>query len=263
MKDTDFNAEWTAESRLLDYRHPRIAALITQRGWRDLPESAAIAAVHDFVRDEILFGYNARDDIPASQVLGEGYGQCNTKATLFMALLRGIGLPCRLHGFTIHKALQRGVVPELAYKITPDDIVHSWVEVLTEGRWRQLEGFIVDATMLGVLRTRFAGRAALCGYGVGTCDLHGEMSPGDSDTYVQSTAINRDFGIFTTPDAFYARHAQSFGWLRQWLFDHVVRHWMNARVARMRRGWVPDLPLHEHADRDHFDPDKARRDVVA
>lgn len=42
---------------------------------------------HD-VRDDIVFGYNIDDEIPASKVLADGYGQCNTKGTLFMALLR-------------------------------------------------------------------------------------------------------------------------------------------------------------------------------
>lgn len=50
-------------------------------------------AKYNFVRDEILFGYNADDTILASRVLAEGYGQCNTKGTLFMALLRGADIP--------------------------------------------------------------------------------------------------------------------------------------------------------------------------
>ena len=118
---------------LLDFRAAGIVGLIEDRGWLRLSEQDRIGAAYDFVRNEILFGYNGADDIPASRVLADGYGQCNTKGTLLMALLRALGVPCRLHGFTIHKALQRGVVPEAIYPIAPTEILHSWVEVWKGG----------------------------------------------------------------------------------------------------------------------------------
>lgn len=96
---------------ILDFGAAPIAQLIDGRGWRDLSDCDKIGTVYDFVRNEIAFGYNRADDIPASEVLSDGYGQCNTKGTLLMALLRGVGIKCRIHGFTIHKGLQRGVVP--------------------------------------------------------------------------------------------------------------------------------------------------------
>ena len=129
---------------LLDFRAKTIARLIDARGGRQLSEHDRIGAAYDFVRNEILFGYNRADDIPASEVLANGYGQCNTKGTVLMALLRGLGLPCRLHGFTIRKAVQRGVVPEAIYPIAPEEILHSWVEVWTQGQCIEFEGFILD-----------------------------------------------------------------------------------------------------------------------
>ncbi|MFT5529960.1 MAG: transglutaminase-like putative cysteine protease, partial [Alteromonadaceae bacterium] len=45
------------------------------------------------------------DDISASDVLADGYGQCNTKGNLLMALLRGLGIQCRFQGFTIDQQL--------------------------------------------------------------------------------------------------------------------------------------------------------------
>ena len=104
---------------ILDFETTPIAQLIDERGWRDLSDTDKIGAVYDFVRNEIAFGYNRADDIPASEVLSDGYGQCNTKGTLLMVLLRGVGIKCRIHGFTIHKGLQRGVVPELVFPIAP------------------------------------------------------------------------------------------------------------------------------------------------
>ena len=63
-----------------------------------------------------MFGYNIDDNISASKVLADGYGQCNTKGTLFMALLRACNIPCRVHGFTIDKKLQKGAMTGIVYK---------------------------------------------------------------------------------------------------------------------------------------------------
>jgi transglutaminase-like putative cysteine protease len=101
----------TGPTRLLDYDHALIQQLITERGWSGLAVADRVGAVYGFVRDEIAFGYNARDDLPASWVLAERVGQCNTKTTLLMALLRGVGVACRFHGFTIDRVLQRARSP--------------------------------------------------------------------------------------------------------------------------------------------------------
>lgn len=85
--------------------------------------------VYNFVRDNIAFGYNASDDLTASTVLSDGIGQCNTKGTLLMALLRAVGVPCQFHGFTIDTALQRGAITGVAYQLAPRNIIHSWIEV--------------------------------------------------------------------------------------------------------------------------------------
>lgn len=125
---------------LLDVGHPRLQALVTERSWRELPERARVGAVYDFVRDAILFGYNASDDIPASAVLADGYGQRNTKTTMLMALLRASGIGCRFHGATIDKRLQRGVMTGLRYWLAPSSIIHSWAEVFVDGSLGRARG---------------------------------------------------------------------------------------------------------------------------
>ncbi len=227
----------TQATPLLDYTSPALTALIAEKGWQTLPLYVRIGAVYSFVRDDIAFGYNRDDAIAASEVLQDGYGQCNTKATLLMALLRGVGVPCRLHGFTIHKNLQRGVVPAVAFPIAPENIVHSWVEIEWEGAWVNLEGFILDTPYLAQLQARFSKRARLSGYGVGTRNLQApQVGWTGKSTYIQNTAITQDFGLFDTPDAFYQAHRQAFTPLKAWLYRYILRHWMNARVARIRAG---------------------------
>lgn len=240
MQETD---PLLAPTRLLDFEVPAVAGLIEDRGWEKLPEHERIGAVYDFVHNEIAFGYNRADDIPASEVLADGYGQCNTKGTLLIALLRGTGVRCRLHGFTIHKALQRGVVPELVYPIAPAEILHSWVEVETASGWVNLEGFILDTPFLSSLQRTFATTESLCGYGAGTdCLSAPPVGWTGGDTYIQQTGIAQDFGIFDTPDDFYARYHQEFGVLRDWAYRHLIRHWMNFRVRKIRSGQVPHVP---------------------
>lgn len=242
---------------ILNLDHPSIARLVKERGWKSQSKYDRIGAAYDFVRNEIAFGYNRADDIAASKVLADGFGQCNTKGTLLMALLRAVGVRCRLHGFTIHKALQRGVVPELVYPNAPDEIIHSWVEVETENGWINLEGFILDAKFLSALQSSFADTSSICGYGAATdCLTAPPVEWTGSDTYIQKTGIAHDFGKFDSPDEFYRTHHQSFSAVQGLLYRHVIRHWMNARVSRIRSGQVPRipglaLPNHQHEDTRH------------
>lgn len=236
--------QYTGQTPILDFGSPALRDLVEKRGWRQLDAFGRIGSAYDFVRNEIAFGYNRSDDISASAVLGDGYGQCNTKGTLLMALLRALDIPCRLHGFTIHKALQRGIVPEAVYGLAPESILHSWVEVFHDGRWINLEGFILDQPVLQALQARFAeGGDDLCGFGAGTdCLSAPPVEWVGEDTYIQRTGINLDLGLFDSPDDFYARHRQNFGWLRGLLYRHIVRHWMNRRVSALRRGEIPAFP---------------------
>ncbi len=231
---------------MLDYKHPQIVKLIEDNLWASMPMYDGIGAVYDFVRNDIKFGYNKSDNLAASEVLSDGYGQCNTKAVLLMALLRAIGVPTRLHGFTITKNLQRGVVPELVYPITPKNIVHSWVEIFFDSEWINLEGFILDDVYLEQIKRAFGdGDTGYCGYGVGTQNLQNpQVEWSGKDTYIQNTAINQDFGIFNTPDEFYKTHGQDFSALKRFLYENIIRHWMNARVRKIRRGGrVSPLPV--------------------
>lgn len=228
-----------AATPLLDVTHPDIEALIDRRGWRALPERERIGAIYDFVRNDIAFGYNLSDDLPASRVLADGIGQCNTKGTLFMALLRACGIACRLHGFTINKALQKGAITGIAYLLAPREILHSWVEVWFEERWVNLEGFILDAAYLTSLQRRFADSTSFCGFGAATSDLqHPQVEWRGGDTYIQKEGIARDFGVYDTPDAFYAAHGTNLRGVKRWLFENVIRQWMNRNVERIRSGTV-------------------------
>lgn len=207
-----------------------------------MAEPDRIGAVYEFVRNEIPFGYNTSDDLPASAILADGYGQCNTKTTLLMALLRGCGIGCRLRGATIGKRLQHGVMVEPYYWFAPGSILHSWAEIFVGGRWVGLEGVILDAGYLDGLRVR-QGRPAgpFLGYGVGTEDLADPpVEWRGTDTCIQSTGIDQDFGVFDDPDAFYREHGTNARGIKAWLYAHIMRKSMNRRVSTIRRAAVTD-----------------------
>jgi transglutaminase-like putative cysteine protease len=79
-------------------------------------------------------------------VLADCIGQCKTKSTLLMPLPRAVDIPCRFHGFTIDKPLQKGAITDLACWLAHKRIIHSWAEISLEGRWVALEGFILHPT---------------------------------------------------------------------------------------------------------------------
>jgi transglutaminase-like putative cysteine protease len=222
---------------ILDFEMPEIQALVRTRGWRTLDAYQRIGAVYTFVRDEIGFGYNAADDLPASRVLADGYGQCNTKTNLLMALLRAVGIPCRFHGATIDKALQRGVVTGVTYLLAPRSILHGYAEVHFDDEWRALEGVILDTPYLDGLRARFPeATGAFLGYGAGTTSLRAPDNEWrGSSTYIQQTGVNADFGVYESPDAFYAAKGTNLRGVRAWMFRTWVRASLNRRVESIRK----------------------------
>lgn len=227
---------YLCKTAMLDYDDPSIKNLIEERGWRSLPESERVRSIYDFIRDEIMFGYNIDDDIPASKVLSDGYGQCNTKGTLFMALLRACGIPCRVHGFTIDKKLQKGAMTGFVYRNAPDNVFHSWVEVFVEGNWYELEGFILDKQYIRSLqRINRDCDGAFCGYGVAVKDFQNPVIDFNlNNTYIQSEGINQDFGVYDSPDEMLKEHSQDLSPAKRFAYKHLGRHLMNRNVKRIR-----------------------------
>ena len=238
-EENEMNNEYLSQTHMLDYDNYKIQELIRERGWRDLPEFERIRSIYNFIRDEIRFGYNVDDSIPASKVLKDGYGQCNTKGTLFMALLRAVGVPCRVHGFTIRKELQEGAMTGFVYKQAPKNIFHSWVEVYLEDNWYELEAFIIDKDYLGKLQQKNSScTGAFCKFGVGVEDFKNPVIDFNrNNTYIQSTGINQDFGIYDSPDALLKKHHQEMGFIKKFAFRYYGRHMMNRNVKKIRGGF--------------------------
>ncbi|KYG91352.1 transglutaminase [[Bacillus] sp. KCTC 13219] len=228
--------KYLQETPLLNFSHSSIQKLIEAMQWANESDFQKIKKIYNFVRDDIAFGYNKDDAIPASEILKDRYGQCNTKGILFMTLLRAVGIPCRIHGFTIDKKLQKGAMTGLIYQLAPQNIVHSWVEVQYDGHWYNIEGFILDSSYLKKLQEKFADcETSFCGYGAATNNLQNPQIDWDAnDTYIQKEGINNDFGVFNSPDEFFKKHRQRLSPFKKWIYQTIIRKLMNRNVDKIR-----------------------------
>ncbi|MGF1681956.1 transglutaminase-like domain-containing protein [Photobacterium minamisatsumaniensis] len=238
----ELSKNYLLETPMLDFMHPYIQDLVETKKWKTLSQYDAIGAIYNYVRDEVRFGYNKDDRLPASQVLKDGYGQCNTKGTLLMALLRAVGIATRFHGFTIYNELQRGAIPNYLFKVAPDRIIHSWVEVYQGGRWINLEGYILDIDYLKQVQIRFAEQSdAFSGYAISTkCLSNPDVDWNGQDTYIQSEGIADDFGVFSQPEEFYSIHGSNLSGIKKVIFRYVLRHLMNWNVDNIRTNGIPN-----------------------
>lgn len=228
--------QYLQETEMLDFSNPSIQNLIEMKHWKEQNEFDCIKSIYNFVKDDIPFGYNVDDNIPASKVVRDGYGQCNTKGTLFMALLRACEIPCRIHGFTIDKRLQKGAMRGLVYKNAPRNIFHSWVEVYFENTWYELEAFILDRKYLSNLQKKFAScSGSFCGYGVAVKDFRHPVIDFDrNNTYIQSEGITQDFGVYDSPDELLKNHHQEMSEIKAFTYRHLGRHLMNRNIKKIR-----------------------------
>ena len=229
--------QYLLETKLLDYNSVEIQKLISSRLWLGKNNKDKILCIYNYVRDEILFGYNTNDKITSSTVLKDGYGQCNTKGILFMSLLRAVGIPCRIHGFTINKSLQKGAITGIAYKLSPNEIIHSWVEIFFEDRWLNIEGFILDITYLSKSQKKFENcSGSFCGYGVATNDFKNpQVFWNNNDTYIQKEGISKDLGTFNSPDELFINNSQNLNFVKKKIYENLVRHLMNNNVNKIRQ----------------------------
>ncbi|MBC8948688.1 transglutaminase family protein [Xenorhabdus sp. TS4] len=156
------------------------------------------------------------------------------KSILFMALLRALKIPCRLHGFTIDKILQKGIMNGALYEQMPKEIIHTWVEAYIDGQWHGFEGVILDSFYLSALQKKYTDHnGVFIGYGVAIEELQNPPIEwnGNNDTY----GIIQDFGLFDDPDSFFVKHSQKLSDEDKALFANKLRHQINENITKIRQ----------------------------
>lgn len=89
-------SRWLRATRFIDRDDPLIVETARSVTAGQSDDTAKALALFDHVRDQTPFGFAAGFwNQSASAVLRAGRGYCNTKSTLFVALLRATGVPAR------------------------------------------------------------------------------------------------------------------------------------------------------------------------
>lgn len=229
--------KYLKETPMLNYNSDSIQKLVEARGWKRLDAFERIGAVYDYVRNEILFGYNSSDLLTAEEVLKDGYGQCNTKGTLLMALFRAVGIPCRLHGSEVSKYFQEGATSGLISKLAPERVVHTWVEVLYQDKWIALEGVITDEAYVQGVKKKYPDKTGdYKGYAISVPDLKTlDLNWNGENLFVQNTSVVEDYGVFDSPDVFFKEHKQTWNKVKNFAYVHYGRKVMNRNVSGIRQ----------------------------
>ncbi len=203
-----------------------------------MDKSNLINEIYSFVRDDIAYGHTKSYAVSASQVVALGCGNCLTKTTLLMALLRAVGIPCRFHAMTISKVIFRGLLQGVSYTLADKQLFHAWVEVQFKNTWFDLEGHIIDKSYLQKLQQKFPDyMGSFYGYGIAVLNFKNpENRWRESHTYVQNKAIEKDLGTFDTPDAFFAKFPEAETYTQTFRYKAIIRRRLNTSIMATRAG---------------------------
>lgn len=196
-----------------------------------------LARLFLFVRDGIAFGFPPEGDfVRASETLERGLGQCNTKATLLLALCKAAGLSARIHFSLISREIQKGFFTGIAYRLLPRELSHSWIEVEIDGQWRRIDTFINDLALFDAAKAEVRRRGWQTGYSVALKD--GEASAEldlEHEAFQQMQAVTDDHGSWDDPADYYASplYRNRPGALRLWVYRRMIAG-INRRVEALR-----------------------------
>jgi len=123
-----------------DFDHPAVSGLAKDLAKGGSDPLRVTETVFGYVRDNILFGSDSVQ-VKASETLSKGYGVCNNKSLLLVALLRSNKIPSRMAYYPVYREFMRPAMGE-ACKTLPETIKHCFTHVLLNRRW-----VAIDATL--------------------------------------------------------------------------------------------------------------------
>ncbi|MEM9145771.1 MAG: transglutaminase-like domain-containing protein [Pseudomonadota bacterium] len=191
------------------------------------PVERAIA-LHDWVRDEIRFGWGPRffEETPA-QTQRRRVGYSVTKSAALVQAYRLEGLEARMVFAEIDAEVLRGVLGP-----GPDMLDHAFVEVRLAGEWIAFDSHIVDTPLRRAAQRRLAAEGRHAGYGT-----HLQAS-GQFPNWSQfvPAARGRVWGSYSGAPAFLAsgtRAHNRVSWLARRAFGAIASR-ANGRLDALR-----------------------------
>lgn len=223
--------------KLADFSHPLVAQTAAQLTRDSKTDREKLECIFLYVRDKIEFGFPANGDlVPAHETLESGVGQCNTKATLFLALSKACDLPSRIHFSLIRRDIQKGFFTGIAYWLMPKYISHSWIEVEIDAKWRRIDSFINDMPLHNAAEQELARRGWTCGFSLALSNGHANADFSiDIEAFAQMAAVTDDHGTWDEPADYYSSelYQNRPGFLKLWMYRLLISG-INQRVEQLR-----------------------------
>jgi hypothetical protein len=232
--DEQMNAAMT----LSDFNH----ASITEKS-KELTEGKAtrlekLEAIFYFMRDRIKFGFPSTwDELKASEVLELGFGYCNTKASLFLALCKASNIPAQIHCGLIDIEIMRGVFPGFAFPFLPKAGPHSWIDVEIDDEWKSIDSYINDKAFYERASKRLKRSGMPFGYSVSFKDEKSscEFNFGEKG-FVHMGAVIEDHGTWDDLSEYIASEKYVRMNRVQLLSYPMLAAIINRRIEMIRKG---------------------------
>jgi transglutaminase-like putative cysteine protease len=232
---SDDPRQWLGATRLLDLEDPKLRIRVLRVTQLASSELQKAVFIHDYVKS-LPFGCVAGfSHMPAPVVLRAGRGDCHTKGTLFVAMLRLVGISSRLRFVTLSSAFLDGII-----SVPHGTVTHAVAEAYLGGQWLQTDTYVADTALESSALNLLSRKGMVLGYGVhsrgnrfwsGFSPSHAQYSDKDP-----SSLPMHDWGVAHDPEHFYADKANRelrLGWLTRmkWMLAAAV---VNRRVEQVR-----------------------------
>ncbi|MGW0086648.1 transglutaminase domain-containing protein [Streptomyces sp. NPDC003393] len=246
----------TAPTRILDWRHPRVASFLRRTGVAAGSAAgsgpgdriAALRRAHRATAAAVRPVYSVQDERPVSEVLRRGRGSCSQRLAVLESVARASGVATRVRGLLVDGAFWYPRFPRLR-RIVPDQVVLAWPEF----RLEQLSPTLHPTAPWLAVSELFGGLDELRGDGEGgftnagpetlfealartAIDWDGStVCPAAGAPCDLSAHILADLGHFDSRDELFARHGQTLCGAARLLAEPVLgRHRPTGSVRRSR-----------------------------
>jgi transglutaminase-like putative cysteine protease len=176
--------EWLCSTPLMDLEDPALRLRVQSLTQLKTTRRAKVLAVYAYVKRLKLCIRVVRRHRTATEVLRAGAGDAPEKATLFVAMLRLLGVPSRMRSVSLRAGMVHGFDVSLWRLERP--IVEAW----TGERWAGTDTYIFDPNHIAAARQRLRDKGLDYGHGI---HVHGASTwDGLGDAYLSGHAPEHD-----------------------------------------------------------------------
>jgi transglutaminase-like putative cysteine protease len=176
--------EWLCSTPLMDLEDPALRLRVQSLTQLKTTRRAKVLAVYAYIRRLKLRTRMMRRHRTATEVLRAGGGDAAEKATLFVAMLRLLGVPARMRLVSPRAGIVHGLGAALWRPERP--VVEAW----TGERWAGTDTYIFDPNHMAAARQRLRDKGLDYRHGI---HVHGASTwDGLGDAYVSGHPPEHD-----------------------------------------------------------------------